>query len=113
MDERSCEVGAGINAVQYADAARVLCQVHALPQFIVNSKHPVLAGRAKDIEDTLREPDQVRRSRKDPAVFLFDRGGPSRWLCAVTRRQNCSGFLITAYLTDAIKVGEQLWTKSK
>jgi hypothetical protein len=42
----------------------------------VNSKHPVLAGRAKDIEDTLRDPDQVRRSRKDPAVFLFYRGKP-------------------------------------
>jgi hypothetical protein len=42
----------------------------------VNSKHPALAGHAKDVEDTLRNPDQVRRSRKDPAVFFFYRGGP-------------------------------------
>jgi len=82
-------------------------------EFIVNCKHPVLAGRAKEIEDTLRDPDQIRRSRKDSAVFLFYRGRPPRWLCAVARRQNDSGFLITAYPTDAIKVGEQLWTKLK
>jgi hypothetical protein len=82
-------------------------------EFIVDSKHLVLAGRAQDIEDMLRNPDQVRRSRKDPAVFLFYRGGRPRWFCAVARRQNDSGFLITAYPTDAIKIGEQLWTKLK
>jgi hypothetical protein len=37
----------------------VTCR-HAHWEFIV---HPALAGHAKDVEDTLRNPDQVRRSR--------------------------------------------------
>jgi hypothetical protein len=45
-------------------------------EFIVKLKTSFLAGRAKEVEDTLRDPDQVRRSRKDPAVFFFYRGGP-------------------------------------
>ena len=82
-------------------------------EFIVTYKHPVLAGREKEVEETLRDPDQVRRSRKDPKVFLLYRGSAPRWLCAVTRQQNNGGFLITAYPTNAIKAGEQIWTKSK
>jgi hypothetical protein len=34
-------------------------------QFIVSYKHPVLAGREKEIEATLSDPNEVRRSRKD------------------------------------------------
>ena|ERR1700730_9077442 len=82
-------------------------------EFIVTYKHPILAGREKEVEETLRDPNEVRRSRKAAEVFLFYRGGPARWLCAVTRRQNSNGFLITAYPTDAIKAGKQIWTKSK
>ncbi len=82
-------------------------------EFIVTYKHPVMADREKEIEETRRDPDEVRRSRKATDVFLFYRGGPPRWLCAVTRWQNGTGFLITAYPTDAIKAGEQIWTKSK
>ncbi len=35
------------------------------------------------------------------------------WLCAVAKREDGNGFLITAYLTDAIKVGDLIWEKSK
>ena len=33
--------------------------------------------------------------------------------CAVARREDGSGFLITAYPTDAVKAGESVWTRSK
>ncbi len=82
-------------------------------EFIVTYKHPVMAGREKEIQETLRDPDEVRRSRKAAEIFLFYRGGPPRWLCAVAKRQNSGGVLITAYPTDAIKAGERIWTKSK
>ncbi len=79
---------------------------------ITTIKHPIMRGREADIQQTLREPDQVRRSSKDPSVYLFyrlERAG--RWFCAVVKQLNGDGFLITAYVTDAIKEGEQLWSR--
>lgn len=91
---------------------RVRC-TRAYWQFIVTSKHPVLAGREAEVALTLSDPDQVRRSRRDPDVLLFYRGSSPRWLCAVVRQPNGAAFLITAYPTDAIKAGEQIWTRSR
>ena len=82
-------------------------------QFIVSQKHPVLAGREADVKKTLADPDEIRRSRKDPGVFLFYRGNAPRWLCAVVRRGDGAGFLITAYPADAVKAGETIWTRSR
>ena len=82
-------------------------------EFIIAMKHPVLAGSEHEVMQALTDPDEVRRSRKDPDVFLFYRGRSPRWLCAVARRQGGSGFLITAYPTDAIKAGETIWKKSE
>ena len=81
--------------------------------FIVKYKHPVLAGHEEDIRLVLADPDEVRRSRQDPSVFLFYRGARPRWLCAVARCENESGFLITAYPADTIKAGERIWTRSR
>jgi hypothetical protein len=79
---------------------------------IVTIKHPVMRGREVDVQHTLREPDEIRRSRHDPAIYLFYRiERPKRWICAVTKRLNGDGFLITTYPTDAIKEGEQIWSK--
>ncbi|MBI3786299.1 MAG: DUF4258 domain-containing protein [Deltaproteobacteria bacterium] len=82
-------------------------------EFIVSEKHPVLAGHVEEVKQVLIEPDEVRRSRKDAQVLLFYRGGSPRWICAVARREESSGFLVTAYPTDAIKAGEVIWTRSR
>jgi plasmid stabilization system protein ParE len=76
-------------------------------------KHPDLADRLLDVQAALREPDEIRRSRRDPAVLLFYRSdGPrERWVVAVAKHANGSGFLVTAYRTDAIKEGERLWPR--
>jgi hypothetical protein len=75
-------------------------------------KHPVVAGRENDVQAVLRNPDEIRISKSDPNVYLFYRSeSVKRWLCAVTKRLNGEGFLITTYLTDAIKEGEYLWPK--
>ena len=79
---------------------------------IITVKHPVMAGRELDVKETLERPDQVRRSRSDPMVYLFyspERRG--RWVCAVARQLNGDGFLITTYPTDAVKEGERVWPK--
>ncbi len=81
-------------------------------EFVVTQKHPDLAGRESDVTQTLVDPDEVRMSRIDPGVLLFYRGRAPRWLCVVVRREAGTGFVITAYSTDALKAGESLWTRS-
>jgi len=81
--------------------------------FVVSQKHPVLLGQEEEVKNTLSKPDEIRKSRKDPAVFLFYRGSRPRWFCAVAKREDKVGFLVTAYPTDAIKAGEVIWKKSK
>jgi len=79
---------------------------------IVNVKHPVMRGRITAVQDAMQTPDEVRQSRSDPAVFLFYRAeSPRRWTCAVAKRLDGEGFLITAYPTDAIKEGKRVWSK--
>jgi hypothetical protein len=75
-------------------------------------KHPDIADLELEIQQALANPDEIRRSSRDPNVLLFylvlkER----RWVVAVARRLNSDGFLITAYQTDAIKEGESLWHK--
>lgn len=81
-------------------------------EMIVTIKHPLIRGREVEVQDTLRMPDEIRRSRSDPSVHLFYRlEHAERWICAVTKRLDEEGFLVTAYLTDAIKEGERVWSK--
>ena len=81
-------------------------------EIIVRIKHPVMAGHEEEIKLTLENPAEIRISKTDPAVHLFYRSERSeRWVCAVAKRLNGEGFLITAYPTDAIKEGERIWPK--
>jgi len=79
---------------------------------IISTKHPVMRGRESDVVQTLRDPDVARRSKSDASVILLYRQErPGRWLCAVVKRVDGEGFLITTYPTDAIKIGDPLWSK--
>ncbi|MGI0014311.1 MAG: DUF4258 domain-containing protein [Nitrososphaera sp.] len=81
-------------------------------ELIITVKHPVMAGHEHDVQDTLRSPSEIRQSKSDPAVYLFYKPERSRrWVCAVAKRLDGDGFLITAYPTDAIKEGELVWPK--
>jgi hypothetical protein len=81
-------------------------------ELIVTVKHPVMHGRELDVQSALREPDEIRRSRNDPAVYLFYRMEHlKRWTCAVARRLDGEGFLITTFPTGAIKEGERIWSR--
>ncbi|MDP4198781.1 MAG: DUF4258 domain-containing protein [Bacteroidota bacterium] len=80
---------------------------------ITTQKHPVMAGQDEFVRVTIQDPDEIRRSRSEPTVYLFYRTQRSkRWVCAVTKEiAGNQGFLITAYITDAIKEGERIWTR--
>jgi hypothetical protein len=81
-------------------------------ELIVNEKHPAMKGRESEVKSALESPDEVRQSKTDSSVLLFYRAeAQKRWVCAVTRRSNEDGFLITAYPTDAIKEGIKIWPK--
>jgi hypothetical protein len=73
-------------------------------------KHPVMRGHLDEVRAALESPDEIRLSKTDDQVYLFYKiQRPERWVCAVSRRRGSEGFLITAYPTDAIKEGEQIW----
>jgi hypothetical protein len=79
---------------------------------ITTIKHPAMHGREEDVRATLKSPDEVRVSKSDASVYLFYRAdGPRRWVCAVMKRGNEAGFLITAYRTSGIKEGAKIWPK--
>ena len=81
-------------------------------KLITTAKHPVMAGREAVVRATLESPEQIRQSRSHSDVLLFYRAEKSsRWVCAVAKRAADQGFLITAYPTDAIKEGTQVWPK--
>ena len=77
---------------------------------IVAEKHPAMVGEEDAVRTALETPGEVRQSRSDPAVYLFySVQQAKRWVCAVAKRKDGDGFLITAYPTDAIKEGERIW----
>ncbi|WP_277925608.1 hypothetical protein [Microcystis flos-aquae] len=43
-----------------------------------------MKGQEKLVQETLSQPDEIRRSRSDPNVYLFYKlQRPKRWLCAI------------------------------
>lgn len=78
---------------------------------IVHYKHPVLEGKLEAVRQAVQDPQEIRRSRRDPEVHLFYRreAGTEYYICAVAKHLGDEGFLITAYRTDRIKEGELLW----
>ena len=66
------------------------------------------------LEKVLRQPQRVRRSRIDESVSLFYVYYPQtsvggKWLCVVVKYPADDAFIVTAYLTDRLKTGEELW----
>lgn len=74
-------------------------------------KHTVLSKKLNEIIETLQNPSFIRQSKKDETVYLFYTGSSPRWMCAVIKDRKDYGFLITAYPTDAVKEGEEIWKK--
>ncbi len=77
-------------------------------------EHPEMQEMTEEIERVLRQPELVRRSRSDDTMRLFYEyyavtrvGG--KWLCIVVKYTQDDAFVVTAYLTDKPKAGEDLW----
>lgn len=69
---------------------------------------------AAEVERVLLQPQLVRLSRSDAAVKLFyefyaQTIVDGKWLCVVVKYVEHDAFVVTAYLTDKPKAGEDLW----
>lgn len=78
-------------------------------------RHPEMVAMENAIEATLKYPQIVRRSTTDQAVYLYycyqtQTSVGDKWLCVVVKVLENDAFIITAYLTDQLKQGEQVWT---
>lgn len=67
-----------------------------------------------ELEHVLRQPQLCRRSRSDDAARLFyefygDTMVGGKWLCVVVKYAEEDAFVVTAYLTDKPKAGEESW----
>ncbi len=77
-------------------------------------EHPEMADLEEALAETLRDPQFVIQSRADPAAelsyryYLGTKVG-DKWLCVVVRYGVNDAFVVTAYLTDQMKKGTQLW----
>lgn len=80
-------------------------------KFIVNEKHLEIEGMEAEVQETLINPDTVRESQQDEAVFLYYRKFGKYFTCVVCRHLNGEGFIITCYLTNKVKEGQQIWPR--
>ena len=78
---------------------------------ISGRKHLEMKGREKEVEETLQKAELVRRSIGDPTVCLYYKKGIKYYQVVVVKHHNGEGFVITAYLTDKIKKGDNLWSR--
>lgn len=79
---------------------------------------PEMAGLESSIEETLRSPETVVRSLSDPEARLYyryyaDTAVGGKFLCVVVKIAQDDAFVITAYLTDRIKKGDQIWPEGR
>ena len=78
---------------------------------IVTEKHRNMRAHEADVKAALSDPDLIKTSVADQNVLLFYRPRQEGWTVAVARRLNGEGFLITCYLTAAIKKGTEIWKR--
>lgn len=77
-------------------------------------ERPEMAALEPEIETTLRSPQTVIQSIVDDEARLYYRffvgtKVGDKHLCVVVKVLPANAFVITAYLTDKVKRGEQLW----
>jgi len=78
----------------------------------VLKKHPSIKRFKSKIKAVLKDPDQIRKSNKDPRVYLYYKSIGKLSICIVADHVNIQeGYIITAYPTDRIKEGEKVYEK--
>ena len=77
-------------------------------------RHHYMAGLWDEVAETLREPEEIRRSNSDPeSVRLYHRWyygttKGDKWVCVVVKVFPDDAFVMTAYVTPDIEGGDPL-----
>jgi Domain of unknown function (DUF4258) len=79
-------------------------------------EHPEMKDVEPQIEQTLARPERVIESLSDPQARLYYRlylgkSIGNKHLCVVVKVLEADAFVVTAYLTDKVKKGRQLWPR--
>ena len=81
-------------------------------------EHPEMQGMEARIAETLSAPERVVESLSDVQARLYYRFYiatriGNKYLCVVVKVIDADAFVVTAYLTDKVKKGRQLWPREK
>lgn len=74
-----------------------------------------MADFRAEMRETLWEPDEIRRSIKDPErgrlyyKWYYGTVKGDKWVCVVVKVLTAEAFIMTAYVTGKIRRGERLW----
>ena len=79
-------------------------------------EHREMSGMEPRIAETLSAPERVVESLSDAEARLYYRfyvgtRVGDKHLCVVVKVLEADAFVVTAYLTDKVKKGKQLWPK--
>jgi molybdopterin synthase catalytic subunit len=79
-------------------------------------EHPEMVTHLLKINETLANPDVVIRSRSDEEVRLYHKYYLTltigdKYLCVVVKFKEADAFVVTAYFTDSVKKGDEIWKK--
>ncbi len=74
---------------------------------IIEIKHRIIKGKEDLVKETLIKQETIRRSRKDLDVYLYYKKINGYYSCVVVKHLNGEGYIITAYITDRIKIGAE------
>jgi hypothetical protein len=74
-------------------------------------KHPEIEDKLQEVINTLENPAEIRKSKRDKLILLFYSVSGRYLLCVVSKRIKDDAFLVTAYITNKVKEGEVLWRK--
>jgi len=75
--------------------------------------HPEIERYRKEVEETVSNPDKIKRSLYSNEVVIYYRQKVLNGKhMAVVIKVNDDKFVITAYMTDRIKEGEMIWQRS-
>ena len=78
--------------------------------------HPEIKPNMQKLSEVLSVPDEVRRSRLDKNVLLFYKffaNIKDGKYISVAVKINHRNFILTAYITDRIRIGEKYETEKK
>lgn len=82
-------------------------------KLITTTKHPSIAKYELEVQETLSDPSEIRKSKQDPRVHLYYMSIGKIYVCVVADHINMEeGYIITSYLTDRIKEGDRIYVKN-